>query len=630
MKKSQLSLLIAALIGATLFGCQLTDTGSVASKKSVNSDSMFANTQSVIPFDDKLRRKWGAAVVSDLDQNGWEDVITTQHGANALIYWNDKGTFSEPVVLIKGDTHGLGVSDYNSDGKIDIIVAQGGGDGGNPRRPVYFSVNKDRTIERLGTFDHFRPGRGRGIKFIDSDQDADLDVFVTGYAPKNVKSLTTNQLYQNVNGALEHPITLAIPHDALSMKALTTDVNNDGKTDVIVYGGGDLTLSLGKGDGTYTDATASVFGALANVKQVSSITEIDYDNDGDFDLLFTRAPLQFEEEAYYDPEQKNLAFFAFRDKFMFDNLKTEGDNLILENIQETWATYDIQLGKSRKVVEAERSEHYTEGRLVVKPEQAMGWPDGEKLKGLHIGYLGNSTWRVGGYVKSRLAAVIKNVVSQPKEIKRKPMAPYLLENQNGQFVDVTQKMGIMMKAQTMHAAAGDFNNDGFMDLAVTPYGNMAHPVKHLVYMNQAGNGFKKVENAGLDSIEVGATGVGITTIDYDQDGRLDLIYGNERGRWYLAENQLSGESLGQYIVVNVGPSAKNNAQPIGARVDVEACGKKLSQLVGASGEGYHHMLKARLHFGLGACHLVDRIKVTWPNGDMQNLTNLASGQTVNF
>lgn len=634
INKIKLNACVLGICSAFAAGCVSTNADNTVSENAQHENSsLFTKTQGVIPFGDLYTRKWGAAVVSDIDKDGWEDVITTQHGTNALIYWNNKGQFSEPTVLIRGDTHGLGVSDYNGDGKMNIVVAQGGGDGDNPRRPVYFSVDQNRKIERLGTFDHFRPGRGRSIKFIDSNRDAALDLFVTGYAPKKVKSLTTNQLYQNVNNELVDPITLNIPHDALSFKALTTDVNNDGNIDVIVHGGRDLTLSTGNGDGTFTDATSEVFGKLAKLKFVNSITEIDYDNDGDFDLFLNRSPYQFEEEAYYDPEKKNFAFFAFRDQFFFDDLTIEGDNLVIENIQETYATFDIRLGKNKKVVKADRDEKYSNGKLVIKPEDAMGWPNEKNvknLKGMHIGYLGDGKWRIGGYVKSRLSAVVKNVTSQPKEIKRKPLPPKLLENRNGQFVDVTKAMGININEQTTHAAAGDFNNDGFVDLAITPYGNMAYPVEHMVFMNQAGKGFKQHQATGLTSEEVGATGLGVTTIDYNQDGRLDLVFGNERGRWYLAKNQLPEQQMGEFLVVNVEASPKANAQPIGARVDISACGKKQSQLVGASGEGFHHMLKSRLHFGLGDCQKVDQVKVTWTNGETKNHSNIAAGKTISF
>lgn len=611
-----------------LFGCVSHNEEGAQKPNAINNSSMFVKTEGVIPFDKELRRKWGAAVVADLDDNGWEDVITTQHGTNVLIYWNEGGHFSKPSVLIRGDTHGLGVSDYDGDGEMNIVVAQGGGDGGNPRRPVYFSISKNRTIKRLGTFDHFQASRGRSIKFLDANKDANLDIFATGFAPKNVKSLTTNQLYVNNGNEFTNPTTLTIAKDPLTMKALTTDVNNDGVMDVITFGGRVMTVSTGVGDGTFTNSTNEVLGDISKVQFVNNITELDYDNDGDFDLFLTRSAYQFEEEAYYDPVSNNLAFFAFRDKFMFDELIVEGDNLTIENVQETYATYDIQLGKKRKVVKTNKPDSHAGGTLVIKPEDAEGWPDGEELKGLHIGYLGEGKWRVGGYVKSRISGVINNVVSVPQEVKRKPLPAKLLENRQGKYIDVSAEMGINIPEQTTSAAAGDFNNDGFIDLAISPYGNMAHSVEHFVLINKGGKGFVKHENSGLISEEIGATGVGITTFDYDHDGKLDLVFGNERGRWYLAQNQLNSSEVGNFVTVKVGSSPLHNAQPIGARVTISACGTKQTQLVGASGDGFHHMLNTRMHFGIGECSSIDSAQVEWQNGEKKRANNIQPNVNV--
>ncbi|EWH09206.1 hypothetical protein DS2_13634 [Catenovulum agarivorans DS-2] len=632
VKTFKINTVLLALSSSLTLGlasCAQSDTDSLNISKPDNT-TLFKKTHGVIPFGDVLNRKWGSAVIADLDQDGWQDVVTTQHGANALIYWNEQGKFTQPSTLVKGDTHGLGVADYDGDGNMNIVVAQGGGDGGNPRQPAYFSIGKDRSIEDLGVFNHFNFSRGRSIKFIDSNKDGQLDLFVTGFAPRKAKNLTTNQLYKNEKSQFVAPITLTIANDPLSVKTISTDINNDGNTDILTFGGRDMTLSVGQGDGTFVDATTDILGELAKIKFVNNITEIDYDNDGDFDLFLNRSAYQFEKEAYYDAENNNFAFFVFRNTFMFDEIEVEGENLVLENIQETYATYDIQLGEKRTVV-GDKGGHHPGTNLTVKPEDAKGWPqniDLKDMKGMHIGYLGDGKWRIGGYVKSRLAAVVKNVVSHPSEIKRKLMPAVLLENQGGRFVDVTAKMGIDIPEQTTSAAAGDFNNDGFVDLAVTPYGNMAKPVEHFVLINNQGQSFTKHSNAGLTSEEIGATGVGVSIIDYDQDGRLDLVYGNERGRWYLAQNQLPKTQLGNYVAVNVTTSPKHHAQPNGARVEVSACNTTWAQVVGSSGDGFHQMLNTRLHFGLGGCEKVDNIKVVWPNGESVTLNKVSIGSSV--
>ncbi|MDP2596901.1 CRTAC1 family protein [Alteromonas stellipolaris] len=618
----------ALFISTSIFSGCANNAAPSAGEETAPKAHIFKRTNGVIPFTPSLQRKWGAAVTADVDQDGWDDVITTQHGTNALIYWNNQGKFSEPVVITTGDTHGLGVSDYDSDGNMDIVVSPGGGDGGTPRRPIYFSVDNKRNITEGGTFSHFSASRGRAIKFLEANGDNRLDLFTTGFAPKRVKSLTTNQLYFNSGKNFSSPLTLSIPHDALSFKTLITDVNNDNISDVITFGGKDMTLSIGQSDGSYVDSTKEVLGDLANTRNTINIAEIDYDNDGDFDLFLARSPYQFQQESYYDPKDKNFAFFVFRKSFMFEDITIEGENLILENIQETWATYNIQLGRERKVVEADRAAHYMDGGLEITPQDAIGWPADGELKGLHIGYMGNGKWRVGGAVKSRLSAVIKNVVNHPDEMKRKPLPPLLLENRNGKFVDVTQRLGINIQEQTTSVAVADFNNDGFMDLAITPYGNMALPVEHYLLMNQQGKSFSKLPHVGLTSDEVGATGVGITAFDYDQDGRVDVVYGNERGRWYLAKNQIQKDALGNFIKVEVGVSEDQKAQPTGAKVTITACGKQQAQHVGATGDGFHHMLNSNMHFGIGECDSVEKVHVIWANGEEKSVEKVNVGANV--
>ncbi|WP_018998394.1 CRTAC1 family protein [Hirschia maritima] len=620
-KKFVLSMSCLSIIGVISSGCSTSKDNSLAPA------SAFSITTDVIDFGSELKKKWGAAVISDLDQDGWDDIITTDHTSYSRIFWNNAGNFSAPVVLINGDTHGMGVSDYNGDGKMDIIITLGGGNGGNPRRPIHYTVGKDRQIKKIGLLDHFNSTRGRTIKFLDADHDSDLDLFYTGFAPHNVKQLSTNQFYTNSNGKLSFSATLPVPNDPLSFKVLSTDINNDNYMDVIVHGGRDLTLSLGNADGTFTNTTKEAFGELAKLKFVTNITEIDYDNDGDFDLFLSRAPFQFGREIYFDDKERNLAFFQFNGKITLDDFVIEGDTLELENLQETYATYGVFVGKNRKKISPETQKDLLGKSLIITSEEAQGWPE-EDTKGVQIGYLGNNKWRIGGFVKSRIAGVVKNVKSYENTEPRELLPPKLLENRNGKFFDITESLGITISEQIQHATAADFDNDGFVDLALIPYGNMALPIAPRILMNKAGKSFKITENSGLISSEIGATGSSIEAIDFNQDGRLDIVFANERGRWYLAKNQLQKREIGNFIAVKVGNSPEGKAQHIGARVEISSCGKKQSRLVGSSGDGFHHMLKDRLNFGIGACEKIDSVKITWSNGETKSFEDIDANTTI--
>ncbi|HJT00283.1 MAG TPA: FG-GAP-like repeat-containing protein, partial [Terriglobales bacterium] len=84
----------------------------------------------------------------------------------------------------------------------------------------------------------------------------------------------------------------------------------------------------------------------------------------------------------------------------------------------------------------------------------------------------------------------------------------------GKFVDVTQEVGLDPKAPAISCAAGDYDNDGFTDLAVGFNGRIA------LYHNEKGAKFTDVTQAA--GIHTDGEPMGMTFIDYDHDGDLDL------------------------------------------------------------------------------------------------------------
>jgi hypothetical protein len=86
---------------------------------------------------------------------------------------------------------------------------------------------------------------------------------------------------------------------------------------------------------------------------------------------------------------------------------------------------------------------------------------------------------------------------------------------DGSFQDVTERAGLQGKGYSMGVAAGDFDNDGFVDLYVTGYGE-----NHL-YQNKGNGTFADVAQ------KLGVSGGGWSTsagwFDFDRDGRLDLF-----------------------------------------------------------------------------------------------------------
>jgi hypothetical protein len=89
------------------------------------------------------------------------------------------------------------------------------------------------------------------------------------------------------------------------------------------------------------------------------------------------------------------------------------------------------------------------------------------------------------------------------------------------FTDVTEQAGLghLDLGVGMGVAVGDYDNDGFPDLYVTGYG-------HSVLLHNNGNGtftdVTRMAGVGND----GNWGTSAAFVDYDQDGKLDLVVAN--------------------------------------------------------------------------------------------------------
>lgn len=105
-------------------------------------------------------------------------------------------------------------------------------------------------------------------------------------------------------------------------------------------------------------------------------------------------------------------------------------------------------------------------------------------------------------------------------------SPRLYRNQgDGSFVDVTQNAGIFQAhAKTLGCVAFDFNEDGWLDIAVA---NDTQP--DYLYENNGDGSFMEVGvMSGLAYSEAGTAraGMGMDVADYDHKGRFHLIVGN--------------------------------------------------------------------------------------------------------
>ena len=117
--------------------------------------------------------------------------------------------------------------------------------------------------------------------------------------------------------------------------------------------------------------------------------------------------------------------------------------------------------------------------------------------------------------------VVNGTALDPSAESGPPPTGHLYRNNHdGTFTDVTRKAGLTATGWGQGACVGDYDNDGYDDIYVTYYG------KNRLYHNEGNGTFKEVaESAGVAGTG-GEWGSGCAFVDYDRDGKLDLMVAN--------------------------------------------------------------------------------------------------------
>ncbi|MBV6646249.1 MAG: VCBS repeat-containing protein [Cyclobacteriaceae bacterium] len=146
-------------------------------------------------------------------------------------------------------------------------------------------------------------------------------------------------------------------------------------------------------------------------------------------------------------------------------------------------------------------------------------------------------------------------------------------------------------------------------------------VSNYFYLN--GGKMKFADKTSDWNIQVPSISNGAAYADLDLDGDLDIVTNNINDPALVYENLGYPSDGGEHFIriKLIGPS--KNSDGIGAQVAIKH--GELSQYRSQYPvRGYKSSVEHILHFGLGAATTVDELKVTWPDGSEQKMTNLTA------
>jgi hypothetical protein len=152
--------------------------------------------------------------------------------------------------------------------------------------------------------------------------------------------------------------------------------------------------------------------------------------------------------------------------------------------------------------------------------------------------------------------------------------------------------------------------------------------RNRLFLNLDGRNF--IDVSGLSGADSPADGRACAQLDYDRDGRVDLVLVNANEP--LCQLYQNGSAAGQMLALRF-VGGNNRAEPsnkwsardgYGAEVEV-VLGEKTLLREHRAGEGFSTQNSATMIIGLGEYEKVDAVRVSWPSGRVHVMEHVEAG-----
>ena len=526
----------------------------------------------------------GGVAIGDINNDGLPDLFFTGNMVPNKLYLN-KGDFVFEDITDRagvgeagGWSNGVTMVDINLDGYLDIYVCRSYYlENPTLRENLLYINNGDLSFrEEAGAYGLNDAGFSVQAAFFDYDRDGDLDMYLGNH-------------YNNIEG---------YDRKIVRQETIAPDFVGD-------------RLMRNNGDGTFADVTKGA--GVVNIGCALGVGIGDLNEDGwpdiyvanDFlvsDVFFVNnGDGTFTESIH--TALKHSSFFGmgssladFNNDGLLDIIVT--DMLAADNYREKTMMSAMDVGSFRRLIEA----------------------------GFHHQYMRNTLQ---------------------------------LNNGNGTFSEIGYLAGIARTDWSYSVLLADFDNDGWKDMLVANgYRRDARDVDasntwteiverqgrkfrrgqlrellNLLPVNRWSNYLFRNNGDLTFSDRTAAFGLtqgsfsnGAAYADLENDGDLDLVVTNLMDPAFVYRNDSERRKDGNFLRVRLkGPAA--NPAGIGTKVRIAHDGGIQYQEFHVT-RGFHSSVEYALHFGLGDTAKVDWLRVTWPDGRMQEIGPEGANQVI--
>ncbi len=534
----------------------------------------------------------GGVAIGDINNDGLADVYLTANRGENKLYLN-KGNFKFEDISISSKTTGKNswstgvvMVDINADGLLDIYVCNAGNVKGDDQKNELFINNGDLTFtEQAAEYNLADSGFTTHAAFFDYDTDGDLDVYI-------------------LNNSF-------IPVSSLGFANKRTLRAKDWDIPDILKGGGDKLLRNDEGVFTDVSETAGIFGSLIGFGLGVTIGDVNKD------LL----PDIYVSNDFYERD------------YLYIN---KGDGTFNEEIKD-WVKH-MSLSSMGADMADINNDGYPEIFVTdMLPENEKRLKETSSFESYDVYQLKKSRDFYNQYMQNSLQ----------------------LNNGDNTFSEIAFFSGVAKTDWSWGALLFDMDNDGYRDIYVS--NGIYHDLTNMDFMNFFANdiiqkmtltGKKEEVDAIINKMpstpipnyafknngnltfsdktknwgfEEPTFSNGSAYGDLDNDGDLDLIVNNFNMPAAIYQNNSEKEE-NNYLKIKIKGNHKNTFG-IGSSVEVYTDRGILRQELVPT-RGFQSSIEYVMTLGLGKTDKIDSLRVIYPDGRSQVLSDVAINQKL--